>query len=97
MKAIIRNLISVARRFQLAASLNILGLSVAFAAFMVIMIQLDYDYSFDKCHEDYDKIFRVELELPELFNTRFPIMPRPFAEQIFESSPHIVAGAISTQ
>ena len=42
MKAILRNLISVFRRYKLAATLNILGLSVAFAAFMVIMIQLDY-------------------------------------------------------
>ena len=37
MKPIIRNLVSVARRFKLAATLNILGLSVAFAAFMVII------------------------------------------------------------
>ena len=44
MNPIIKNLISVARRFKLAAILNILGLSVAFAAFMVIMMQLDYDY-----------------------------------------------------
>ena len=36
------------RRFKLAAALNVLGLSVAFAAFMVIMMQLDYDYGFDK-------------------------------------------------
>jgi len=41
MKAILRNFISVARRYKLTATLNILGLSVAFAAFMVIMIQLD--------------------------------------------------------
>ena len=50
MKPIIRNLVSVARRFKLAATLNILGLSVAFAAFMVIMMQLEYDFGFDKFH-----------------------------------------------
>ena len=43
MKTIYRNLLSVVRRFKLAAILNILGLSVAFAAFMVIMMQLKYD------------------------------------------------------
>ena len=46
MNPIIKNLVAVLRRFKLAATLNILGLSVAFAAFMVIMIQLDYSYSF---------------------------------------------------
>jgi len=95
MNPIIRNLISVVRRFKFAASLNILGLSVAFAAFMVIMIQLDYDYSFDKCHKDYDKIFRVEIFMPQFAPTRIPILNRPFAERFFESSPHIVAGALT--
>ena len=61
MKFILRNILSVIRRFKLATTLNILGLSVAFAAFMVIMIQLDYDLSFGKFHKDYDKIFRVEV------------------------------------
>ena len=95
MNPIIKNLISVVRRFKLAASLNILGLSVAFAAFMVIMIQLDYDYNFDKCHKDYDKIFRVEVYAPGFAPTRVPMFCRPIADFLFESSPHIVAGAIS--
>ena len=95
MNPIIRNLISVVRRFKLAASLNILGLSVAFAAFMVIVIQLDYDYNFDKCHQDYDKIFRVEIDVPEFAPTRVPMFCCPIADFLFESSPHIVAGAIS--
>ena len=33
MKTIIRNLLGVVRRFKVAALLNVLGLSVAFAAF----------------------------------------------------------------
>ena len=97
MNPIIRNLISVVRRFKLAASLNILGLSVAFAAFMVIMIQLDYDYSFDKCHKDYDKIFRLEGFAPMMAPAPVPLFSRPIAELFFESSPHIVAGALSNQ
>jgi putative ABC transport system permease protein len=91
MNPIIRNLLSVVRRFKLAASLNILGLSVAFAAFMVIMIQLDYDHSFDKFHKDSDKIFRVEIGNQAGV---FAILSRPMAEHFFESSPHIIAGTI---
>lgn len=40
MKTILRNFISVLRRFRMATLLNILGLSIAFAAFMVIMMQV---------------------------------------------------------
>ena len=95
MKPLIRNFLSVIRRFKMALALNIFGLSVAFAAFMVIMIQVNYDLSFDKCHKDYDRIFRMEIIVPMLASERIPIFPRPFAEQFFESSPHIVAGALS--
>jgi len=96
MKPIIRNFLSVIRRFKMAVALNILGLSVAFSAFMVILIQLEYDLGYDKCHKDYDKIFRLEIYTPQFFSTtRVPLINRPFAERFFESSPHIVAGAIS--
>ena len=92
MNPIIRNLISVVRRFKLAAALNILGLSVAFAAFMVIMMQLHYHHSFGKCHQEYDKIFRVERIIEE--GRTSAIISRPHAERFFESSPHIVVGAL---
>ena len=94
MNPIIRNLMSVVRRFKLAMTLNILGLSVAFAAFMVIMIQLDYDHSFDKCHQDYDKIFRVEVHAQQI--STVAVVSRAFADRFFESSPYIVAGAITS-
>ena len=92
MKPIIRNLISIFRRFKLAATLNILGLSVAFAAFIVIMIQLDYDYGFDKCQKDYDKILRAEITYRA---SKRAVICRPFAEHFFKSSPHILAGALA--
>ena len=95
MKPIIRNLISVIRRFKLATALNMLGLSVAFAAFTVIMIQLNYDYSFDKFHTNSDKIFRMEMYTPS--TSRIPMISRPVAERFFDSSPQIVAGGLTNQ
>ena len=38
MKTILRNLLSVLRRFKMAMLLNVLGLSIAFAAFILIMM-----------------------------------------------------------
>ena len=95
MRPLIRNFLSVIRRFKMALVLNILGLSVAFAAFMVIMIQLDDDLGYDKCHKDHDRIFRLEIYLPLLSPTRVPMAPRPLSERFFESSPYIVAGAVT--
>ncbi|MDR0334002.1 MAG: FtsX-like permease family protein [Dysgonamonadaceae bacterium] len=94
MNLIVRNLLHVLRRFKLAAILNILGLSVAFAAFMIIMMQLRYDFGFDKFHKDYDKIFRMELGWQKGGSYQ-TVISRPLAEGFFASSPHIVAGALS--
>lgn len=93
MKTIIRNLLSVLRRFKMATFLNVLGLSVAFAAFMVIMMQLDYDRNFDKFHVNYDKIYRIEFTQE---NSIQAIVNRPLSERFFDSSPHIVAGALTS-
>jgi len=98
MKPIILNFLSVIRRFKLALTLNMLGLSVAFAAFMIIMAQLDYDYGFDKFHKESDRIFRMEVSGTLLSkNSMQAIICRPLAERFFESSPHILAGALAIQ
>lgn len=59
MKIIFRNFLTTLRRFKLSSGLNILGLSIAFAAFMVIIMQVRYDLSFDKSYPDSDRIYRV--------------------------------------
>jgi putative ABC transport system permease protein len=92
MKTIIRNFLSVLRRYKLATALNVLGLSVAFAAFMVIMMQVDYDRGFDRFHRDADRIFQVEFNLRE--GGYQTVINRPFAEELIRSSPHILAGAV---
>ncbi len=79
------------RRFKMATTLNILGLSVAFAAFMVILMQLDFDYNFDMMYENSDRIYRMELTYDGEAQT---VISRPMADLFFRSSPHIVAGSI---
>ena len=88
---ILKNLVHVVRRFKLATILNILGLSVAFAAFMVIMMQLSFHFGFDRFHKDYDKIFRMEVVWGG--DNIVLGISRPMSESFFDSSPHIVAGA----
>lgn len=52
------------RRFKTAGILNIFGLSVAFAAFAVIAIQLSFQYGYDRFHKNADRIFRAETLYP---------------------------------
>ena len=43
MKTIIRNFINVLIRFKVATILNVAGLAVAFAAFLIIMMQVSFE------------------------------------------------------
>ena len=58
MKTIIRNFINVLTRFKVATILNVAGLAVAFAAFIVILIQVNFEWMFDRCHPTSDRIYR---------------------------------------
>ena len=92
MKTLLRNFISIMRRFKVAMTLNMLGLSAAFAAFIIIIMQLQYDCTFDRSVKQADCIFRVDVVDPE--RGQMAIMSRPFAEAFTQSSPHILAGMI---
>lgn len=94
MKTIIRNLLSVLRRFKMATLLNVLGLSIAFAAFMVIMMQVDYDRNFDKFHKEANRIYRLEMKWGDDDGLQ-AVLSRPLADAFFNFSPHIVAGALT--
>lgn len=93
MKTIIRNFLSVLRRFRMATILNIAGLSIAFAAFMIIMMQVDYDRNFDASHKDANKIFRVEMQMGDA--ALQAVLSRPMSDIFIRFSPHVLAGTIT--
>lgn len=88
MKTLIRNFSHTFRRFFTASILNLIGLSIAFASFFVIMTQVDYDYNFNKGYKDYEKIFRIEIK-PNAESDWQLWMPRPLCELVQNCSPHI--------
>jgi len=57
MKAIFRNFFFVLKRFRTSSILNILGLSVAFAVFSVTMIQVYYDFSYDRNFKNSNDVY----------------------------------------
>lgn len=90
MHTIYRNLLSVFRRFKMATLFNLCGLAVAFAAFMTILMQVEYDYTFDHFDPNYSRIFRVDFVHNEGESQAF--LNRPLIESFITSSPHIQAG-----
>lgn len=88
----IRNFFSTLKRFKTASILNLLGLSVAFTVFMIIMMQVKYERNFDRVHPTADRVFRLtDNDRNGIFSI---IMQRPLVEAFTHSSPHIQAGTI---
>lgn len=88
---IFKSLYSIFIRFKRAMIINVLGLSVAFAAFLIILIQVYFDRSFDTCHRDAKQIYRIELGIQ---GNKFAIVSRPITDFI-SRSPQIEVSALT--
>ena len=64
MKTIIRNFTSIFRKFVTANLLNLLGLSLAFASFFVIMTQVNFDLGYNKSITEHENLFRMTAASP---------------------------------
>ncbi len=56
MKEFFKNL----SRYKVSSTLNILGLSIAFAAAYIIMVQVHHDLTYNRCFKDADRVYRLE-------------------------------------
>ena len=89
MKIIIRNFTSIFRKFVAATLLNLLGLSLAFASFFVIMTQVNYDLGFNKSFTEHENLYRLSMELGAGMEDYGATLPRPLVEQLAAASPHV--------
>ena len=78
------------RKTGVSTLINILGMSVAFAAAMILMVQVKWDATYDKNFEGHEQVFRMENNWMDdgLFNTG---ICRPVIELIRTASPNIEA------
>lgn len=80
----------VFRKTGVSTLINILGMCVAFAAAMILMVQVKWDSTYDKNFEGHEKVFRMENNWMDdgLFYTG---ISRPIIELIRTASPNLEA------
>ncbi|MBE6223176.1 MAG: FtsX-like permease family protein [Bacteroidales bacterium] len=80
----------VLRKTGVSTLINILGMSVAFAAAMILMVQVRWDTTYDANFEGHEQVFRMENNWMDqgLFSTH---ICRPFIERSRDASPNIEA------
>ena len=86
--AMLKNYLFIAlrnlKKNRIYSSLNIIGLAVGLAAFILIALYVQYELSFDKYHENSDRIYRVVRE-----DSTFT--PAPLGPALTENFPEVVA------
>ena len=78
------------RKTGVSTLINILGMSVAFAAAMILMVQVRWDTTYDANYEGHKQVFRLENNWMDkgLFSTYFS---RPIIEVAKQANPNIEA------
>lgn len=78
----------------MSSILNVLGMAVAFAAFYIILVQVDYDLNFNKGIKDSEKVFVLSTNSQGEAKYNSLYYCRPLAEKLLQSSPNIEFGGI---
>ena len=92
MKIAFHNFLTTLRRYKVSSLLNIVGLTLAFTAFYVIMVQVRWEMTFNRAIPDAGRIYLVAPCSP-FDETGLSInSPRPESEQLIAQSPEIEAG-----
>lgn len=86
-KITLRNL----KKYKGYSFINIAGLSVGMACFILILLFVQYEFSYENHHEQADRIYRVHVEQhrPDgVFRTR--TSPVPLAKTLYEELPEVL-------
>ena len=84
-QTILRNLFYTLKRFRTASFLNLLGLSAAFAAFIVIMMKTRYEQQFDTCYPEPERLAVLNLSIDGKDN-ELVVVPRPFVDAAIQET-----------
>ncbi len=90
-----KNFIITLKRFTTSSLLNILGLGVAFVTAYLIMVQLHYDFSFNKSIKDADRVFLIEVGSSFDEGNYHSFLSRPVGEAFCKDNPSIEAYGIA--
>lgn len=90
---IFRNFLQVLNRSRGTSIFNIIGLSVAYCVFLAILIQVNYEYSYNASFPKADDIYRLEVR-KEAGSVYSSLLPKPLFEVIRTEIPELANSCI---
>lgn len=83
------------KRYTASAALNIFGLSIAFAAFIVLLIQVNFERGYDSYNKNADKVYRVALSISGFEGySSLSCLSQQIIDLLSASSPHVKAATM---
>ena len=77
MKYLFHNFINTLHHYKASSLLNIFGMAVAFAAFYVILTQVQWGFTYNQGIEDGDRIFVMTMPSPQVEGKQTIFFNRP--------------------
>ena len=87
MKTLYRNFLSIFRRFPASIVMNVVGLALALAAFIVIMMEMKFETTYDDHLKNAGRIFMLTRTAED--QSLLTTFPRPMVENLKSVSPEI--------
>ena len=87
MKTLYRNFRSIFRRFPASIVMNVVGLALALAAFIIIMMEVRFEVTYNKCLENVGRIFMLSRTGED--GSQLSVFSRPLIENLKNISPEI--------
>ncbi|RMD96260.1 MAG: ABC transporter permease, partial [Calditrichaeota bacterium] len=88
LKIAFRNL----RKQKTYTFINISGLALGMACFILIFLYVSHEYSYDRFHENVDRIYRVIAKHRWYDQIKYiPIMPAPLAPELVQNFPEVIS------
>ena len=95
MKIAFRNFLTMLRRYKASSLLNIVGLTLAFTAFYIILVQVRWELTYNRSIPDADRIYLVELQSWYEPGSWQSWINRPVSERVIASASGVEAGGCS--
>lgn len=94
---IVKNILNNLRRFATSTLLNVVGLSVAFASAFVLLVQVDYDFSYNDGIPDAERIYRIDTPFWGGIADYQAIISYPHARGIAEKTSGVETWAVAAR
>ena len=86
MKIAFKNFLTTLKRYRIAALLNVAGLTLAFVAFYVIMVQVYSNMTFNHSIKDYERVYMLTAKLHDSWSEH---APNPVSYEVAEALPMV--------